>query len=945
MARRGDSQPTLPFGNAAAAGGAGAHAVSGGERERPTVPGPAGEPDPAAAAVREATGHGDLAPKADGVEPHGASKAVRGPAAKLLEALYQRLDQTGIDFYRSAMHTHYGWPLRWLSYRFFRHARVDPAALARIRDVAAKGEVVYVMRHRSLLDYLYFNYLYVREGLPLPRFGSEINMLLWMPLARAARTLLAKATWFVRFGFLPDPIDSGWVEQLVSNRAPLLVFLKRRRTWTDLLRRQRPKRDVAEALIAGAAASERPVFLVPQVVFWERRPETGRKTPVDVVFGEADKPRRIRKVVSFLHHHRDGLVSLAEPFDLKAFLREHEGEPVEVTAKKLRWVLLQHIYRERRVVTGARIMPVTQVAKKIHADPVVKSEIERVAAREGKPADAIRTRVDKIVRKMAADLRWNWLMAGAGTLTWVWNNIYSGLEVDQNGIRQVKAILKDHPVVLIPSHRSHADYLILSYVLYHHDMTVPMVAAGDNLSFWPMGTIFRRMGAFFIRRTMKGDALYAAVLERYVKNLVKAGHTLEFFIEGGRSRTGRVLRPKLGLLTMVVRAWEEGASDDVYLSPISMSYEKVIEERDYIRELEGAAKRKESVSGLFRVLKVLSKRYGRVFVEFAEPISLRAALGVDGPTFAAKSDGEKRAAIKALGDHIANGINAVTVVTPSQLTAAALLAHGKRGMLHSSLIEAATFFLDYLRAAGVRRSPALDRDAPAALARAASGFLAEKAIRAGEEGDERYYVLEEDQRISLDFYKNMVLHYFAPASFVCAELAVEAPLARATLLERYRKVRERFRLEFPDVEAGEQELEFEVALASLERAGVVASAESDSIAVTMGGRRRLRLLASLSHSLFESYFAAARGVAGVTDATTEKELTARVAGVAAKMYRNGVLERKEALALPVLANGLKQLLAAKALTRADGPQESPKVKVDEAARRAEEAFWVRYLRL
>lgn len=871
----------------------------------------------------------------------GPLAGVRTDAKRVLDAIYLRLDATGIDFFQSAMHTRYGWFLKWLSWTFFRHAHVDEAQVARIREVAAQGDVVYVMKNRSLLDYLYFNWLYLKEGLPLPRFANEVNLWLWFPVWRGFRTWIAKGIWFLRHGFLPDPVDSGWVEQLIFSHKPVLLFLKRRRTFTDALRRYRPHRDVAEALIAAARASERPLYVVPQLALWERRPETGRKTPVDVVFGEADRPHPFRKLWAFVTHYHDGVVTFGEPVEMKKLLADLGDGSDDLLVKKVRWMLLQHLYRERKVVTGPRLMPVAQMAKRIQGDPEVRTEVERVAAKEGKPADAIRKRVDRMIVKMAADLRWNWLMAVERLLRWVWNNIYSGMEVDAEGVKALKNVGKQNPIVLIPSHKSHADYLILSYALYHQDMNVPLVAAGENLSFWPMGTIFRRCGAFFIRRSFKGDHLYALVMEKYLRNLLKQGQMIEFFIEGGRSRTGRVLRPKLGMLTMLIRSWEAGVTEDIALAPISMNYEKVIEEKSYIRELEGGAKSKESATKLLGVFKVLTKRYGRVFVEFAEPISLKVAFGCDAATFAAKPEAEKRAAIKQLGDHIAGSINSVSVVTPSPVVAAALLAHGKRGMMHSTLVETATFLLENLKAAGVRISPALAEEPVKAFQTAMDGFVAEKVVRRGVEEGEVFYTLEDDSRISLDFYKNMVVQFFASASFVAAELAVESPLSREALFRAYREMRDRLRLEFADVEPEVQDAEFELALHSLERAGVIQSATATPIVVVPTGRRKLRLLASLSHSFFEAYYAAARAVAGMAGAQPEKEIQKRVSATAAKMYRNGVLERKEALAKPLLANAVKQLSSAGALVRRDQGGEA----VDETKRRNEEAFWARYLRL
>src|SRR5687768_15457133 len=182
-------------------------------------------------------------------ETTGPLAAVRAPAKKVLDAIYLRLEETGIDFYSSAMHSRYGWPLKFLSWTFFRHARVEDDQIAKIREAAAKGTIVYVMKHRSLLDYLFFNWLFLSQGLPLPRFANETNLTVFLPLDRAFRTIIAKLIWFVRHGFLPDPVDSGWVEQLIAGGKPVLLFMKRRRTWTDALRRRRGTRDVTETAI------------------------------------------------------------------------------------------------------------------------------------------------------------------------------------------------------------------------------------------------------------------------------------------------------------------------------------------------------------------------------------------------------------------------------------------------------------------------------------------------------------------------------------------------------------------------------------------------------------------------------------------------------------------------------------------------------------------------
>ena len=161
--------------------------------------------------------------------------------------------------------------------------------------------------------------------------------------------------------------------------------------------------------------------------------------------------------------------------------------------------------------------------------------------------------------------------------------MFQGIEFEPDELAMVREQARKGSVVYIPSHKSHIDYLVLNYVLFHYHMHVPRIAAGKNLAFWPMGNIFRKSGAFFIRRTFRGARLYATVFKRYVKALLKEGHPLEFFIEGGRSRSGKLVLPKIGFLSILLEAYKEGYCDDLIFVPSSISYDRIIEEKEYLR--------------------------------------------------------------------------------------------------------------------------------------------------------------------------------------------------------------------------------------------------------------------------------------------------------------------------------------------------------------------------
>ena len=129
-------------------------------------------------------------------------------------------------------------------------------------------------------------------------------------------------------------------------------------------------------------------------------------------------------------------------------------------------------------------------------------------------------------------------------LNWFWNRIYEGIELA--GIDKVNAVSRTHSLIYVPCHRSHVDYLLLSFLLFHKGLMIPHIAAGDNLNIPILGRILRQGGAFFMRRSFSGDELYSQVFKEYLYQTCNRGHSIEFFPEGGRSRTGRLLSPKLG---------------------------------------------------------------------------------------------------------------------------------------------------------------------------------------------------------------------------------------------------------------------------------------------------------------------------------------------------------------------------------------------------------------
>ncbi|XP_006902953.1 PREDICTED: dihydroxyacetone phosphate acyltransferase [Elephantulus edwardii] len=253
--------------------------------------------------------------------------------------------------------------------------------------------------------------------------------------------------------------------------------------------------------------------------------------------------------------------------------------------------------------------------------------IIRELSKESKQSiDVLKEEACKILDEMSHKLRLGVIRFFAFTLSKIFKQIFSKVCVNEEGIQKLQRAIQEHPVVLLPSHRSYIDFLMLSFILYNYDLPVPVIAAGmDFLGMKMVGELLRMSGAFFMRRTFGGNKLYWAVFSEYVKTMLRTGYApVEFFLEGTRSRSAKTLTPKFGLLSIVMEPFFKREVFDTYLVPISISYDKMLEETLYAYELLGVPKPKESTTGLLKARKILSENFGNIHVYFGDPISVRS---------------------------------------------------------------------------------------------------------------------------------------------------------------------------------------------------------------------------------------------------------------------------------------------------------------------------------
>src|SRR5262249_8613461 len=380
----------------------------------------------------------------------------------------------------------------------------------------------------------------------------------------------------------------------------------------------------------------------------------------------------------------------------------------------------------------------------------------------------------------------------------IFPRVFSGLETV--GLERVVECMREHPIVLVPCHRSHFDYLILTYIFHINRLSPPHIAAGINLSFWPMGPLFRGAGAFFIRRTFDNNELYKMVFRKYLTFLIREGYTQEFFIEGGRTRTGKMLQPKLGMLSAVTEAFCQGIRRDLYLVPVSIHYGRIPEEETYTREVAGEAKERESLGALLRARSILSKRFGMAYVSYGTPISLDQALDDRREDFRLESgqpavEEEKRRFVQRLGFRILREVNAAAVAGATSVSATALLGAPQAACRLHDFQQAAHALVALLRMQRAHLTASLVRNESSDFAEGLAWLESGGLVAPPVAGDGVVLHAPTPKRMNLDFYKNNTLHFFLVPALLTRALLAGVPLG--ALPEHVRWWLDLYRWEFP----------------------------------------------------------------------------------------------------------------------------------------------------
>ncbi|QJP10945.1 glycerol-3-phosphate 1-O-acyltransferase PlsB [Pseudomonas multiresinivorans] len=521
--------------------------------------------------------------------------------------------------------------------------------------------------------------------------------------------------------------------------------------------------------------------IVPVSVFWGQSPDS-EKSAWKLLFADNwAVTGRLRKLARILILGRKTRVQYSAPIHLRELVEQNKGH--ERTLRMVQRILRVHFRNQKTAVIGPDLSHRRTLVKGLLRAPLVRQAIQEECETQKISQEKAEAAALRYANEIAADVSYPVIRFLEVTLTWFWNKLYEGVKV--NHIERVQEVAQGHEIVYVPCHRSHIDYLLLSYLLFRNGLTPPHIAAGINLNMPVVGSILRRGGAFFMRRSFKGNQLYTAVFNEYLHTLFSRGFSTEYFVEGGRSRTGRMLHPRTGMLAITLRSFLRDSRRPIVFVPVYIGYERVLEGRTYLGELRGAAKKKESIFDIFKVVGALKQRFGQVWVNFGEPIHLDRFLDQQQPDWRQQELGpEYRPAwlsetTNHLARDVARHLNDAAAINPVNLVALALLSTTRLALDETALARVIDLYLDLLRKVPYSPSATLpEGDGQQLIEYVKSmNLLSEQKDALG-----RICYLDEQNAVLMTYYRNNVLHIFALPALIASFFQNSGRISREQLL-------------------------------------------------------------------------------------------------------------------------------------------------------------------
>lgn len=584
---------------------------------------------------------------------------------------------------------------------------------------------------------------------------------------------------------------------------------------------------------------------------------------------------------------------------------------------------------------------------------------KEVAMETGSSVEAVKQEVCGILEEMSHNLQLRFIRLLGFTLTKVFKRLFTSIYFNMEGLNRLQQAIQESPVILMPNHRSYVDFLVISYMMFTYDLPIPVIAAGVPLAGMKMiGEILRRSGAFFIRRAIGSDKLYWAVLSEYVKTIVRKGFApMEFYVEGLRSRSLKSLTPKLGMMHMVLEPFFKSEVYDITLVPISISYDRVLEESLLAHEVLGVPKPKETTMGLLKASSVLQEDYGCMHVNFGHPLSVRqlcqnkinrSQYNLVPRDLPQRPSADAQACVNWLAHLVVRVQEEGSVLSPWSLMACLLLQTPtasliEEGLVWDQLIQKTLWLRRLALGFGARLNwpdqvPESDVMSSSmalhhAVVRRKGGciYLIEEEEPAGKRpmSPEEGVIRRAAAVLMVASYRNQALHVFVRPALLATAMHTTKSTQRDELFAFFCFLQNIFSNEFIFVPDRASE-DFEEACSLLRKCGAV-QISSQEVTESEAGLQTICFLRALLQPFIDTYQVVFRYLCEEGDhVLSEKQLLPAVRSLATRLILSGQLHTYEALSSDTQKNVLSTLLRLEGVTKLRAAEQN-EYKVNKAA--------------
>ena len=422
------------------------------------------------------------------------------------------------------------------------------------------------------------------------------------------------------------------------------------------------------------------VVLLPVAVYWGRK--VVKKSFRQLAFGGYWRTTGYWQRFHAIAFNRKHIcLQYSQPLSIRTIAGDQLGN--SQVNRKLHRVLRVHFHRLRLATLGPDLSHRRVLIDQVLASHSVHQAIKKLAQKTSKKPAYFRKQAREYAFEIASHRSYNAIRLVEILVDWFWRKIYDGVEI--HGADKIRPISESHTIIYLPCHRSYVDSILLPHVIFKSGLSLPHIATGSNLDLPIVGAMMRRCCSFFIRRSFV-NALYAAVFQEYLYLMFQHGHSIGFFMEGGRTRTGLMLAPKRGMLTMMLESYLKGGSKPIAFIPVYLGHEKIMEESAYLRELKGASKDKESFIGFMGALRQrLRSYYGKAYANFGEPVELKKFLQQEQLTSDKQSNKLIAQASNNLGALMSSRINSAVTILEVNLVCVCLAVENSQHISQNHL--------------------------------------------------------------------------------------------------------------------------------------------------------------------------------------------------------------------------------------------------------------------